>query len=159
MFHTEYPINYKDKMVSFILIWSLLCDPLHEKLSGIRYKNMHSISQTFDTYDKGRCASVYNSFDLSLISTSMFYKYFQIFAKWEKCCWYILKAKVQKFVCYCFLATFVTISWWIFVPTYLYSYPGKMSKIWSVKQHFMIHLICLPDWVYLRFSRWLKKTG
>lgn len=29
VFLTEDPTNFKDKIVSYILIWTILCDPLH----------------------------------------------------------------------------------------------------------------------------------
>lgn len=59
----------------------------------------------------------------------------------------LLFKKQKNFSCpllfldYCFYCCFLVNSG----SYHLYSYPGKISKIWLVKQHLMIHLICLQD--------------
>lgn len=78
---------------------------LEKKLNGVRSMS-YSSSLTFDTSDKGRyaCACVI-SFTLSLISTSMFSKYFKIFVNENNVD--PLYQKFQKWFSY----SPVTVSW------------------------------------------------
>lgn len=63
VFLTEDPTNFKDKIVSYILIWTILCDPLHTQKNWMEKDvTVHSISQTFDTSDGQICLFVYNFF-------------------------------------------------------------------------------------------------
>lgn len=90
-FLTEDPRNFKENCNSYILIWTIFCDPLH-KIE--RCKMVHSVSQT--------------SFGWGLISTCMFSEYFQTFPKWKKTV-LIPYSKSSE----AFLYSLIAVSWWI----------------------------------------------
>lgn len=134
-FLTEDPRNFKENCNSYILIWTIFCDLLHKKLNDVRW---------FILFPRHLLAEVW-------FQLACFLNTFRLFLSEKKLCWY-LTAKVQKLF---FILSLLFLGEYCF---YLYSYPGKVSKIWSPKQHLMNHLICLPNWVCLQFSRWLKRS-